>query len=171
MVSDQSAQQGIGVLGVAQVPGADELVQAGGLEAGGVADFVQPGGGLQQIGVRAENGRKAACPGGDALVVRPAAGKGPPAKAYGRAVAPMVPACPCGPGEIAAAGRSRAWQTVWKTSFPRQRPIWPQWAMSAISTTTTSRGRGSCPTRPSAHAIAQHQPLPVRSTRNRRRSV
>jgi hypothetical protein len=42
---------------VAQVPGAVELVQAGGGEAGGVADVVQPRGGFQQISVRAENSR------------------------------------------------------------------------------------------------------------------
>ena len=63
-------------LGVAQVPGAVELVQARGGETGCVADVVQPRGGFQQIGVRAENGRQAACPGGDALDVRPAAGQG-----------------------------------------------------------------------------------------------
>ena len=76
VVGDQSAQHGVGVLGVAQVPGAVELVQAGGGEAGGVADVVQPGGGFQQIGVRAENGCQAACMRGDALDVRPAAGQG-----------------------------------------------------------------------------------------------
>ena len=76
VVGDQPAQHGVGVLGVAQVPGAVELMQAGGGEAGGVADVVQPGGGFQQIGVRAENGCQAACPGGDALDVRPAAGQG-----------------------------------------------------------------------------------------------
>ena len=64
------------MLGVAQVPGAIELVQAGGGEAGGAAEVVQPRGGLQQIGVRAENGCQAACPGGNALDVRPAAGQG-----------------------------------------------------------------------------------------------
>jgi hypothetical protein len=74
VVGDQPAQHGVGVLGVAQVPGAIELVQAGGGEAGGVADVVQPGGGFEQVGVRAENGRQAAC--GDALDVRPAAGQG-----------------------------------------------------------------------------------------------
>ena len=73
---DQPAEHGIGVLGVAQVPGAVELVQAGGGEAGGVADVVQPRGGFEQIGVRAENRCQAACPGGDALDVRPAAGQG-----------------------------------------------------------------------------------------------
>jgi hypothetical protein len=36
---------------------------------------VQPGGGFQQVGVGAENGCQAAGPGGDALGVRPAAGK------------------------------------------------------------------------------------------------
>jgi hypothetical protein len=51
MVGDQLAQHGVGV------PGAIELVQAGGGGAGGVADVTQPGSGLQQLGVRAENGR------------------------------------------------------------------------------------------------------------------
>jgi hypothetical protein len=41
----------------------------------GRADVVQPGGSFQQVGVSAENGCPAACPGGDALGVRPAAGK------------------------------------------------------------------------------------------------
>jgi len=63
------------VLRVAKVPGAVELVQAGGGEVGGVADVVQPRGGFEQLGVRAEDGCQAACPGGDALDVRPAAGK------------------------------------------------------------------------------------------------
>ena len=98
VVGDQPAQQGIGVLGVAQVPGAVELVQAGGGEAGGVADVVQPGGGFQQIGVRAENGCQAAGPGGDALEVRPAAGKGLLQECPGELFAPMRPACSCGPG-------------------------------------------------------------------------
>jgi hypothetical protein len=53
VVGDQPAHYGIGVLGVAQVPGAVELVQAGGNQAGGVADVVQPRGGCEQIGVRA----------------------------------------------------------------------------------------------------------------------
>jgi hypothetical protein len=52
------------------------LVQAGGGEAGGVADVVQPGGGFEQVGVRAEDGCQAACACGDALDVRPAAGQG-----------------------------------------------------------------------------------------------
>jgi hypothetical protein len=76
VVGDQSAQHGVGVLGVAQVPGAVELVQAGGGEAGGVTDVVQPGGGFDQVGVCAENGCQAARPGGDAADVRPAAGQG-----------------------------------------------------------------------------------------------
>jgi hypothetical protein len=52
------------------------LVQAGGGEAGGVADVVHPRGGLQQLGVRAENRCQAARPVGDALDVRSAAGQG-----------------------------------------------------------------------------------------------
>jgi hypothetical protein len=75
VVGDQPAQNGIGMLGVAQVPGAVELVQTGGGEAGGVADVVQPRRGFQQLRVRAENRCQAACPGGDALDVRPAAGQ------------------------------------------------------------------------------------------------
>jgi uptake hydrogenase large subunit len=50
----QPAQHGVGVLGVAQVPGAVELVQAREGKAGGVADVVQPCGGFQQIGVSAD---------------------------------------------------------------------------------------------------------------------
>lgn len=76
VMGDQPAQQGVGVLGVAQVPGAVELVQACEGKAGCVADVVQPRGGFQQVGVRAENGCQVACPGRDALGVRPAAGKG-----------------------------------------------------------------------------------------------
>jgi hypothetical protein len=74
-MGDQSAQHGVGMLGVAQVPGAIELVQAREGKAGGVANVVQPCGGFHQIGVSAENGCQAACPGGDALGVRPAAGE------------------------------------------------------------------------------------------------
>jgi len=56
-VGDQPAQHGVGVLGVAQVPGAVELVQARGGETGGVADVVQPCGGFQQLGVCAQDRR------------------------------------------------------------------------------------------------------------------
>jgi len=42
VVRDQAAQQGIGVLGVAEVAGAVQAVQAGGGEFGEVADVVQP---------------------------------------------------------------------------------------------------------------------------------
>ena len=48
VMGDQPAQHGVGVLGVAQVPGAVELVQARDGKAGGVADVVQPRGGFQQ---------------------------------------------------------------------------------------------------------------------------
>jgi hypothetical protein len=76
VVGDQPAQHGVGVLGVAQVPGVIERMQARDGKAGGVADIVQPGCGFEQIGVRAENRRQAASAGGDALDVRPAAGQG-----------------------------------------------------------------------------------------------
>jgi hypothetical protein len=55
VMGDKPTQQGVGVLGVAQVSGAIKLVQAREGKAGGVADVVQPCGGFQQIGVRAEN--------------------------------------------------------------------------------------------------------------------
>jgi hypothetical protein len=44
--------------------------------AGYVADVVQPPSGFQEIGVRFEDRRQAACPRGDALDVRPATGNG-----------------------------------------------------------------------------------------------
>jgi hypothetical protein len=74
VVGDQTAQQGAGVLGVAQVPGAVKRVEARRGKAGGVADVVQPRRGFDQVGVHAEDTCQAACPGGDALDVRPAAG-------------------------------------------------------------------------------------------------
>ena len=75
---DQPTEHSVGVLGVAQVPGAVECVQARGGQAGRVADVVQPRSGFQQIGVSAENRRQAACLGGHALDVRPSAGEGFP---------------------------------------------------------------------------------------------
>jgi hypothetical protein len=76
VIGNQPAQHGVGVLGVAQVPGAVELMQARDDEIGCIAYVVQPRRGFEQIGVRAENGRQIAGPGGDALDVRPAAGQG-----------------------------------------------------------------------------------------------
>ena len=73
VMCDEPAQHGVGVLGVAQVPGAVEGVQARHGQARGVADVVQPGGGFQETGVRTENRGQAACLRGDALDVRPAA--------------------------------------------------------------------------------------------------
>ena len=75
-MGDQPAQHGVGVLGIAQVAGAVQGVQACHGQAGRVADVVQPRRGFQEIGIRAENGCQAACPRGDALDVRPAAGQG-----------------------------------------------------------------------------------------------
>jgi hypothetical protein len=76
VMGDQPAQHGVGVLGVAQVTGAVQGMKACNHQAGRVADVVQPGCGLQEVGVRAQNGGQAACPRGDALDVRPAAGQG-----------------------------------------------------------------------------------------------
>lgn len=73
---DQPAQQGVGVVGVAQVPGAVAGVQARVGVAGRVAGVVQPCGGFQQIGISAEHRCQAARPRGDTLDVCPAAGEG-----------------------------------------------------------------------------------------------
>ena len=81
-----------------EVPGAIELMQARGGQAGRVADVVQPGGGFQEIGVGAEDWCQAACPVGDALDVGPAAGQGPVGEVPGPVAAPTVPACSCSPG-------------------------------------------------------------------------
>ena len=89
------------MVGVAQVPGAIELMQAREGKAGGVADVVQPRGGLQKIGVRAEDGCQAACPSGNALDVCPVM-DGPGEVSW-------TP-CICAPAREAA-GRGRAWDT------------------------------------------------------------
>ena len=88
MVRDQAAQQGFGVLDVAQVAGAVQAVQAGGGEFGEVADVVQPRGGLEQTGVRADRGGEAAGPGGDTLDVRPPAGKSVGEESAGEVLSP-----------------------------------------------------------------------------------
>ena len=75
VMGDQPAQHAVCMLGVAQVAGAVECVQARHIKVGCVADIVKPRGSFQQIRVRAENSRQATCPGGDALDVRPAAGE------------------------------------------------------------------------------------------------
>ena len=64
------------MLDVAKVAGAVQAVQAGVGEFGEVADVVQPGGGLEEFGVRAEGRLEGAGPGADALDVGPAAGQG-----------------------------------------------------------------------------------------------
>ena len=76
VMCDQSAQHGIGVLGVTQVTGAVECVQARRSQVGRVSDVMQPCGGFQEFSVSAQNRCETACPGGDALDMRPAAGQG-----------------------------------------------------------------------------------------------
>lgn len=75
-MGDQPAQLGVGLMDVAQVACAVQGVQARHGKARRVSDVVQPPGRLQEIGVRAQNRCQAACPGGDALDMRPAAGEG-----------------------------------------------------------------------------------------------
>jgi hypothetical protein len=84
LMGDQQSAAGVGMLGVAQVSGAIELVQAREGKAGSVADVVQPGGGFQQIGVRAETAGQ----GGDALDVRPAAKERLPEERLGQMLGP-----------------------------------------------------------------------------------
>ncbi len=76
VIGDQPAEHFVGVLGIAQVPGAIECVPARDGEIGRVADVVQPRGGFQEIAVPAENRCQAARPRGNALDVRPAAAEG-----------------------------------------------------------------------------------------------
>ena len=76
VMCDQPAQHGVGSLGVAEVTGSVECVQAHHGEVGRVADVVQPRGGFQEIGVRAEYRRQAACSRRDALDMCPAPGEG-----------------------------------------------------------------------------------------------
>ena len=54
---DQATQDRVGVVRVAQVPGAVERVKAGLGQVGRVADVMQPGGGFKQIGVVTEDRR------------------------------------------------------------------------------------------------------------------
>ena len=86
------------MLGVAQVAGAIEGVQAWGGQAGGVADVVQPRGGVHEIGVRAENRRQAACPRANTLDVRPAAGEALLEKRPGEMFSRWSERVQCGPG-------------------------------------------------------------------------
>jgi hypothetical protein len=88
VMGDQPAQHDVGVLGVAQVAGAVEGVRACHGEGGRVADIVQLGGSFQEIGVSAEYSRQAACPRGDSLHVRPAAGEGLLEKCPGKMFSP-----------------------------------------------------------------------------------
>ena len=53
VMCDQPAQHGVGVLGIAQVTGAVQGVQARHGDVGRVADVMQPRGGFQQVGVSA----------------------------------------------------------------------------------------------------------------------
>ena len=111
-MGDQPAQHGVGVLGVAQVTGAVEWVEARRGEAGRVADVVQPPGGFQQIGVSAENMVKAACPGGNAPDVRPAAGEGLLKERLSELSGPGSQRVHAAQARQPRAGRSRTWHAV-----------------------------------------------------------
>ena len=93
VVGDQPAQHGVGVLGIAQVPGAVELVQAGGCSRCRVP--------MRRLraGRRPRRGRPPGCvPGWRRPGRGPSGAGGVPGGAPGRGVAPMMPACPCCPG-------------------------------------------------------------------------
>ena len=93
VVRDQAAQQGFGVLDVTEVAGAVQAVQAGFGEFGEIADVMEPGGGLEQTGVRANRGGEAAGPGGDTLDVRPPAGKSVGEESAGEVLSPGCEVC------------------------------------------------------------------------------
>ena len=111
-MGDQPAQHGVGVLGVAQVTGAVEWVEARRGEAGRVADVVQPPGGFQEIGVSAENMVKAACPGGNALDVRPPAGEGLLKECLSEMSGPGSQRVHAAQARQRRAGHSRTWHAV-----------------------------------------------------------
>ena len=93
VVGDQPAQRGVGVVGVAQVAGAVEWVEAGRGQAGRVADVVQPPGGFQEIGVSAKNMVPGCVPGRRRLGRAPTGGGGAPEGVPERDVRPRKPAC------------------------------------------------------------------------------
>jgi len=72
---DQTAQDRIGEVRVAQVLGAVERVKAGLGQLGRVADVMQPRSGLKQIGVITEDRRKGSGSRSDPLNMRPTARK------------------------------------------------------------------------------------------------
>jgi hypothetical protein len=90
VMGDQPAPQGVGMLGVAQVPGAIELVQAREGKAGGVADVVQPCGGSSRPASASRTGARLRAPRVDALHVRPNGEGGVPAGAPGQAAWPRI---------------------------------------------------------------------------------
>jgi hypothetical protein len=75
VMRDQTAQDRVGEMCVAQVPGAVERMKAGLDQLGRVADVVQPRSGFEQIGVITENRGKRSGSRRDPLNMRPAAGE------------------------------------------------------------------------------------------------
>ena len=88
VVGDESAQHGVSVLGVPQVPGAVERVETRRDQAGRVADVVQPGSGFQEISLSTKDRRQAAGLPGHAPDVRPAAGEGRLEESLGEMLGP-----------------------------------------------------------------------------------
>ena len=73
---DQAAQDRVGKVCVAQVPGAVERMKAGLGQLGRVADVMQPRGSFEQIGVVSEDRGKGSGSRGDPLNMRPTAREG-----------------------------------------------------------------------------------------------
>jgi hypothetical protein len=97
VMGDQPAQHGVGVLGVAQVTGAVQGVQARHGQAGGVADVVQPRGGFQEAGVGARTGARLRARAATPWTCAQRRG-GVPGGVPGRDVRPVKPARSCGQG-------------------------------------------------------------------------
>jgi len=75
VVGDQAAEEVIGMLGIAEVPGTVERMETGHSDGWGVADVVEPRGGGDQVSVFAQETGYGSSRGGDSLGVRPAAGE------------------------------------------------------------------------------------------------
>jgi hypothetical protein len=75
VMRDQTAQDRVSEMRVAEVPGAVERMKAGLGQLGGVADVMQPRGGFEQIGVITEDRGERSGSRCDPLNMRPAAGE------------------------------------------------------------------------------------------------
>ncbi len=76
VMRNQAAEDRVGEVDVAQVPGAVQRMKAGLDQLGQVADVMQPRGGFEQVGILAEDRGKGSGSRGNPLNMCPAAGEG-----------------------------------------------------------------------------------------------